>query len=368
MADFKLFAPEPALTHDTPEQTGVLLLNLGTPDAATPEAVKPYLRQFLSDKRVVELPGWLWKPILHGIILNTRPKQSAAKYASIWTRDGSPLRFYTEKLAKQVRGWLGGYQNINVPVEYGMRYGNPSIESAVERLRAQNVTRLLVVPLYPQYAASSTASALDELFAVLSRRRNLPELRIVRHFHDDPGYIEALAHRVRRFWQVEGRGEHLVMSFHGVPQYTIERGDPYFCECHKTARLLGEALGMTKKDYTVSFQSRFGRTEWVKPYTSSVLRDLGKSRMGKLDVICPGFVADCLETLEEIAMEGKAEFSHAGGGTLRYIPALNDDEVWIRAMAGMIKNQLAGWPTGPSPDAAERAQRRLRAEAIGAKQ
>lgn len=366
MPNFNPFAPESIFKHDMPERTGVLLINLGTPDAATPEAVKPYLRQFLSDHRVVELPGWLWSPILHGIILNTRPKKSAAKYASIWTADGSPLRVYTEKLAKQVKGWLGGYQNVQVNVEYAMRYGNPDIGSALERLRAVNVTRLLVVPLYPQYASSSTASALDGLFSALTQRRVMPELRILRHFHDDAGYIEALAHKTRRFWQENGRGEHLVMSFHGVPQFSIERGDPYFCECHKTARMLGEALGIDKSNYSVSFQSRFGRTEWIKPYTTAVLKDLGKKKLRKLDVICPGFVADCLETLEEIAIEGRAEFAAAGGGDLRYIPALNDDEGWVRALSTLIRNNLQGWPVTPT-EGAECQARKQRALALGAK-
>lgn len=367
MPDFNAFAPEPAHRHDRPERTGVLLINLGTPDAPTPEAVKPYLRQFLSDRRVVELPRLLWAPILHGIILNTRPKKSAEKYASIWTPDGSPLRIYTERLSKLVKGWLGGYQSMQVSVEYGMRYGNPSISSAIDRLRADNVTRLLVIPLYPQYAASSTASALDALYADLQQRRNMPELRVVRHFHDDAAYIEALAHKVRRFWLANGRGNHLLMSFHGVPQFTIERGDPYFCECHKTGRLLAEALGVGKGDYSIGFQSRFGRTEWVKPYTSTLLRDLGKKKLGTLDVICPGFVADCLETLEEIAIEGRADFARAGGGELRYIPALNDDENWVRALAGLIKTHLAGWPVNPT-DNAECQARRERAIALGAKE
>lgn len=366
MSNFNPFVIEPTLKHDTPERTGVLLINLGTPDAPTAQAVKPYLRQFLSDPRVVELPRWLWSPILHGIILNTRPKKSAEKYASIWTADGSPLRVFTDRLAKQVKGWLGGYQNIQVNVEYAMRYGNPSIGSALDRLRADNVTRLLVIPLYPQYASSSTASALDGLFSALGERRVMPDLRIVRHFHDDVGYIEALAHKVRRFWQMNGRGDHLLMSFHGIPKFSIERGDPYFCECHKTARLLGEALGLDQADYTVSFQSRFGKTEWIKPYTSSVLKDFGKKKTRQLDVVCPGFVADCLETLEEIAMEGRAEFAQAGGGELRYIPALNDDEIWIRALAGIIKRNLDGWPVTVTESTVCQA-RKSRALAMGAK-
>lgn len=367
MPDFNPFLPEPAWRHDKPERTGVLLINLGTPDAPTPEALKPYLRQFLSDRRVVELPRLLWGPILHGIILNTRPKKSAAKYASIWTRDGSPLRVYTERLAKLVKGWLGGYQNIHVSVEYAMRYGNPSVDSAMERLRADNVTRLLVVPLYPQYAASSSASALDAVYANLQQRRNMPELRVIRHFHDDEGYIEALAHKVRRYWLANGRGDHLLMSFHGVPKFSLERGDPYFCECHKTGRLLAEALGLGKNDYSIGFQSRFGRTEWVKPYTSDLLHQLGKKKIGKLDVICPGFVADCLETLEEIALEGRADFAAAGGGDLRYIEALNDDENWVRALSSLIKTHLAGWPVAPT-DTAECQARRERAGVIGAKE
>lgn len=369
MLNFNRFAQEPSFKHDTPERTGVLLINLGTPDAATPQAVKPYLRQFLNDPRVVELPSWLWQPILRCIILQFRPKKSAAKYASIWTKDGSPLRINTEKLTKKVKGWLGAFQNVHVSVEYAMRYGNPSIYSALERMRAQNVTRLLVVPLYPQYAASSTASAFDGVFSALAKRRNIPALRFVRNFHDHPAYIDALAQQVRSYWQTNGRGKHLLLSFHGVPQFSLERGDPYFCECHKTGRLLAESLGLSKYEYSICFQSRFGKTEWIKPYTSTLIHEFGKKKTERLDVFCPGFVADCLETLEEIAQEAKTEFIQAGGGEFHYIPALNDSETWVRAFGTIIEHQLTGWPTAavdPITDGEALKARTQRAISLGA--
>ena len=361
---FECYASEPAHKHDTPQRTGVLLVNLGTPDAPTPPAVKRYLREFLSDQRIVELPGWLWQPILHGIVLNTRPKKAAARYAKIWTKDGSPLRLITEKQAKLVRGWLGGYRNIQVPVEYAMRYGNPSIADAIGRLREANVTRLLIVPLFPQYSASTTASVIDEVFRVFAGRRNIPQIRTVRHFHDEPAYIEALANRVRNFWLSNGgRPDHLLMSFHGLPKKNLQLGNPYFCECHKTGRLLAEALELNTNQFSITFQSRFGRGEWLKPYTDSRLTELGREKTRRLDVICPGFMADCLETLEEIAQEGKATFLQAGGGEFRYIPALNDDEAGIKALAGLIEQELQGWPTTtPDPAALTACLNRARAQ------
>lgn len=366
MFNFDPFSKEPSFKHDEPERTGVLLINLGTPDAPTAQAVKPYLRQFLSDQRVVELPSWLWQVILRGIILNVRPKKSAAKYASIWSADGSPLKCNTEKLSKKVKGWLGAFQNTHVVVEYAMRYGNPSIDAILEKMRSENVNKLLIIPLYPQYASSSTGSAMDGVFAALAKRRNMPSLRSLRNFHDHPAYIGALVDQVRSYWQNNGRGNHLLMSFHGVPQFSLDRGDPYFCECHKTGRLLAEALGLAPSEYTISFQSRFGKTEWIKPYTSNIVHELGNKKTSRLDVICPGFVADCLETLEEIAIETKSEFLQAGGKEFHYIPALNDGESWVRALGTIIQEELKGWPVTPM-DAAALRQRKELAIKTGAK-
>ncbi|TJZ73513.1 ferrochelatase [Chitiniphilus eburneus] len=339
------FIDAPPAAAAASSRIGVLLVNLGTPDAPTAAAVKPYLRQFLSDRRVVEIPALLWQPILRGIVLMVRPAKSARKYAAIWGKEGSPLRVWTEKQAKLVKGFLGERHGNQVLVAYAMRYGQPSIPAAMARLREQGCDRLLLVPLYPQYSASSTATACDTVFAELSRYRDQPAVRTIRDFHDHPGYIDALANRIRQHWMVEGRGEHLVMSFHGVPRFTVDKGDPYQRQCQETARLLAAALGLTEDRYTLAFQSRFGRTEWLKPYTSETLAKLGKQGVKAVDVVCPGFVADCLETLEEIALEGKQTFLQAGGGTLRYIPALNDDNRWVHALTSIVEQALQGWLT-----------------------
>ena len=316
------YQTEPSFTHGTPVKTGVLLINLGTPDAPTAKAVRPYLKEFLSDPRVVEIPKPIWWLILNGIILNVRPKKSAAKYATIWTKEGSPLRVHTEKQAALLQGYLGERTNAPLVVDFAMRYGNPSIPSVLRRLKEQNCQRILIVPMYPQYAASSSATAFDVVFDELQRMRNTPALRTIRNYHDHPGYIKALANNINEYWMKNDRPDKLVMSFHGVPRYTLERGDPYHCECQKTGRLLAQQLGLKPDQYQVSFQSRFGKAEWIKPYTTATLEELGKKNTRRVDVVCPGFVADCLETLEEIAQEGKEDFQHAGGGEYHYIPCL----------------------------------------------
>ncbi len=359
------YLTEPAYQHATPETTGVLLVNLGTPAAPTAQAVRPYLKQFLGDPRVVEIPRLLWWLILNGIILNVRPKKSAAKYASVWLKEGSPLRVYTEKQAMLLKDFLAERTRAPLIVDFAMTYGNPSIADAIDRLKRQNCQRILIVPLFPQYAASSTAPVFDQVFSTLQQMRNLPALRTIKHFHDNAGYIKALAAKINDYWNQNGRPEILLMSFHGVPQYTLDKGDPYHCECHKTGRLLAEALGLQKDQYRVSFQSRFGRAEWIKPYTTATLLELGKLKTRRVDVVCPGFVADCLETLEEIAMEGKEDFQHAGGGEYHYIPCLNDSRDWMHALTGLVLDNLQGWLI--ETDTAELAQSKLRAEAMGAK-
>ncbi|MFC3533131.1 ferrochelatase [Vogesella facilis] len=356
------YLTEPAFNHGYTPKTGVLLLNLGTPEAPTAKALRPYLKQFLSDRRVVEIPRAVWWLILNGIILNLRPKQSAEKYASIWSQEGSPLLVHTRKQASLLKGLLG-MQGQQLVVDFAMRYGNPAVEDVIQRMRAQGVERLLVLPLYPQYAASSSGTALDAVFRTLLKMRNMPELRTIRHYHDQPGYIAALAASVREHWQKNGRGDKLVMSFHGVPRYTLDKGDPYHCECLKTGRLLAEALELSGDDYVVSFQSRFGKAEWLKPYTFDVLRSLAKQGVGKIDTICPGFAGDCLETLEEIAIEGKELFLTSGGKDYRYIPCLNERPDWIAAMAELVTANLGGWIA--TPDDAN--MRQLRARACGAK-
>jgi ferrochelatase len=364
-----MYEPEPTYRHGTVPKAGVLLINLGTPDAPTATAVRPYLKEFLSDPRVVELPRLLWWPILNLVILNTRPAKSAEKYAQIWTAEGSPLMAHSERQAKLLRGYLGELSKVQIPVALAMRYGKPSIAAGLAELKEQGCDRILAFPLYPQYAASSTASALDGVFQVLSQTRNMPEIRTIRHFHDHPGYIDALANNVREYWTSYGRPDKLLMSFHGVPRSTLERGDPYHCECQKTARLLAETLGLAPDQYVVSFQSRFGRAEWLKPYTAETLRQLGKQGVKRVHAICPGFVADCLETLEEIAMEGKTTFLNAGGSEYRYIPALNERPDWIWAMSSVILSNLQGWVSSQDQAALAEtaAQSRGRALALGAR-
>jgi len=334
------YLPEPPAPGQP--RVGILLINLGTPDAPTPAALKRYLAEFLSDPRVVELPRWLWKPILHGIILNTRPAKSAAKYAAVWTPEGSPLLAYTAKQAKLLRGLLGE-RGIHGEVAVAMRYGNPSLASAVEALKAKGCDRILALPLYPQYSGATTGSAFDGLSEALKEVRNVPEIRTLRHYPDHPGYIAALAASVRDHWASNGRGDLLLLSFHGMPKTAIDAGDPYREDCLATGRALATALDLSEKDYRVAFQSRFGKAEWLQPYTAATLEELGKAGVRRLDVLCPGFAADCLETLEEIALEGKAAFLAAGGREYRYIPALNDRPDWIAALADLASDHLCGW-------------------------
>jgi len=354
---------EPEFAHGTPARTGILLINLGTPDAPTAKAVRPYLKEFLGDPRVVEIPKLIWWLILNVIILNVRPKKSAAKYATIWTSEGSPLRVHTEKQAALLQGYLGERSKAPFVVEYAMRYGNPGISQVLRKLREQNCQRILIVPMYPQYAASSTATAFDIVFDEFRQMRNTPALRTIKNFHDHPGYIKSLASNITDYWMKNGRPDKLVMSFHGVPQYTLEKGDPYHCECQKTGRLLAQELGLKPGQYQLSFQSRFGKAEWIKPYTTATLIELGKQKTRRVDVVCPGFVADCLETLEEIAQEGKEDFQHAGGGEYHYIPCLNERDDWMHALTDLVMDNLHGWMV--EPDKAKLEQGRLRALEMG---
>ena len=343
------FLPEPPYTHGQPARTAVLLCNLGTPDQPTAGAVRSYLAQFLSDPRVVEIPRLLWLAILHGIILRTRPARSAAKYASIWTPAGSPLRSWTEKQAKLLQGWLG-QRNHYIRVRWAMRYGAPSIASQLTALKADGVTRILVFPVYPQYSATTTASVCDAVYAWARQTRYVPELRFINHYHDHPDYIFALSASVLRYWQQHGRPDQLVMSFHGVPQRTLELGDPYHCECLKTARLLAQRLKLAPDQFKVTFQSRLGRAQWLQPYPEPSLIALAEAGVTRVDVLCPGFSCDCLETLEEINMEGRQAFLQAGGAEFHYIPCLNDDPEWIMALCNLAQQHLQGWPTLTPPD------------------
>jgi len=359
------YQPEPAFSHGQTPRTAVLLCNLGTPDEPTAPALRRYLAQFLSDTRVVEIPAIVWKVILHGIILRVRPAKSAAKYASVWMPEGSPLRVWTERQAKLLGGYLGERGHV-VTVRCAMRYGNPGIPQVLDELAAQGVTRVLVLPAYPQYSGATTASTIDAVTQWATQRRNIPELRFVNRYHDDPGFIAALASSVREHWERDGRPDKLVMSFHGMPARTLTLGDPYHCECLKTGRLLAEALGLSKEQYLVTFQSRFGKAKWLEPYTEPSLKRLASEGVARVDVICPGFSADCLETLEEISLEAREAFLAAGGKAFHYIACLNDRPDGMRALTALAERHLQGWPTQVAPDAAALQRQREAALALGA--
>ena len=335
---------QPAASH----RVAVLLINLGTPDAPTPRAVRRYLAQFLSDPRVVEIPALLWQPLLRALILPLRGRSSARKYASVWMPEGSPLRVHTEKQVEAVRQLLhaNGYR---VLVDYAMRYGTPGIGAMLGQLKLAGAERVLLMPMYPQYSSSTTATAFDAAFAALARMRNQLEVRTVRHYADHPAYIAALAEQVRRYWAAHGQpdfaaGDKLVLSFHGVPKRTLDLGDPYHDQCRTTAALLMAALGLTPTECLITFQSRFGRAEWLQPYTAPTLRELGAAGVRRADVFCPGFTADCLETIEEIGLEVRDEFLHAGGKEFHRIACLNASQAWIAALGEIVAQQLQGWP------------------------
>ncbi|MBV8061954.1 MAG: ferrochelatase [Nevskia sp.] len=351
-----------AFPHSAPAQAGVLLVNLGTPDAPTAPAIRRYLAQFLSDRRVVELTPLLWLPLLYGLILPFRPGRLVHAYEKIWTAEGSPLLAISRRQALALQRRLTAQLGRELPLALGMTYGEPSIPAALAQLEAQNVRRLVVLPLYPQYSGTTTAAALDALFAAMNTQRWLPELRTVNSYHDEPAYISALAQSVRAHWQAQGRGEQLLLSFHGLPQRVVLAGDPYYCQCQKTGRLLAEALGLREPEYAITFQSRFGKLPWVQPYTEPTLTALAARGVRRVDVICPGFAADCLETLEEVRLRYGESFRAAGGAELRYIAALNDAPEHIAALGGILLRQLRDWL--PAMDSADELALRLqRAEA-----
>lgn len=337
--------PEPSYRHGTPAQTAVVLVNLGTPDAPTASSVRRYLKQFLADPRVVEIPRVIWWFILKLIILPFRSGKSARKYAMIWTRDGSPLRVHTQAQAQQLRAHLEQRGHRQMQVAFAMRYGQPSLPDVLDRLKAEGCERILILPAYPQYSSTTTGSIYDAVFSHYERVRNLPELRLVKHYHDHDGYLDALAANIEAQWEGQGRPDKLVMSFHGIPKRALTLGDPYHCECYKTARLLAERLRLGADQYVVTFQSRFGRAEWLQPYTSATLARLAAEGVARVDVVCPGFVSDCLETLEEIAMEGKQTFLSAGGQQFNYLSCLNSAPEWIAALGDIAEQHIIGWPT-----------------------
>ena len=316
---------------------GVLLANLGTPDAPDAGAVRRYLAQFLSDRRVVEIPALLWKPILHGIILRTRPKKSAHAYSQVWTEAGSPLAAITARQASTLQARLGD----GALVDWAMRYGNPAIGAAIDRLFDAGATRILVAPLYPQFCAATTASALDAVGTAMAAKRWQPALRTLPPYYDDPHYIAALKQDFeRQFATLEFVPDRLLLSFHGMPQRTLHLGDPYHCHCRKTARLLGEAMGMA---VDVAFQSRFGSAKWLEPATDAVLNAYPGQGVHKVVIAAPGFSADCLETIEELGIRGRADFLAAGGTHFARLDCLNDGEAGMTMLDALVRRELAGW-------------------------
>ncbi|WP_347271675.1 ferrochelatase [Rhizorhabdus histidinilytica] len=324
-------------TPVTAPKVGVLIVNLGTPDAPTPGAVKRYLREFLSDRRVVEIPPIAWQPILRGIILNVRPRKSAHAYAQVWSEEGSPLAAITARQAEDLQARFGD----RAIVDHAMRYGKPAIGDRIAALQAAGCDRILIAPLYPQYCAATTATANDAAFAVLAKMRWQPAIRTLPPYFDHPAYIEALAASVRTgLAALHGEPDAILASFHGMPARTLDLGDPYHCHCRKTARLLGDALG---RELHVSFQSRFGRARWLEPSTEATLDRLAGDGVRRLAVIAPGFSADCLETLEELAIRGRDRFLAAGGESFAYLPCLNDGAPGMAMLETLIGDELAGW-------------------------
>lgn len=329
--------------HQQQPRIGVLLTNLGTPDAPTRKDVRRYLKEFLWDPRIVELPRPLWWLILNGVILTVRPGRSAAAYRSVWTEAGSPLLLNTQAQAAAVQDNLTDRYGDQILVRYAMRYGNPSMSSVLEEMFAQGVRKLVVLPLYPQYSATTTASTFDALAAHFTQRRWLPDLRFVSHYHDNPSYIKALAQSIRRHWDTHGRADKLVFSFHGIPKQCLTDGDPYHCECLKTSRLVAEALSLEEETYLTTFQSRVGRQEWLTPYTDETMKTLPSQQVQSVQVICPGFSSDCLETVEEIDVENRGYFMQAGGERYEYIPCLNAEPDHIQCLSDIVVNEASDW-------------------------
>jgi len=330
--------------HGSPEPLGILLCNLGSPYAPTAKALRRYLGEFLWDPRVIEVARPLWWLILNGVVLRTRPKKSAEAYQTVWTDQGPPLVTMSKQQGRALEIELSEQLNTPVNVAVAMRYGTPSIRSGLDQLKKANARRILVLPLYPQYSATTTGSVFDAVVDELKTWRLLPEMRFINHYHDDEGHITALANSIEDDFKANGKPQQLLFSFHGMPQRYFDSGDPYYCECQKTARLVAEKLNLSKDSWRLTFQSRFGKEEWLKPYTDETLKQLPHDGIKDIAVICPGFSADCLETLEEIAIENKHVFLTAGGNSYRYIPALNDRPDHIQALSNLVKKHIGGWP------------------------
>ncbi len=336
--------------HKNKSKIGVLVTNLGTPDEPKTKALRRYLKEFLWDPRVVETPRIIWWCILNLIILTIRPKRSAKAYETVWTDQGSPLLYNTKAQADKIREQLTATHGDDIVVEFAMRYGNPSMSSVLDKMLEQGVDKLIVLPLYPQYSATTTASTFDAVAAEFSKRRLIPELRFINHYHDFPLYIDALAHKIEQHWATNGRSDKLILSYHGIPKRYLMNGDPYHCECYKTSRLVAEKLGLKDDEYMTTFQSRFGREEWLKPYTDHTLQALPAQGVKSIQVVCPGFSSDCLETIEEIGIENRDYFLEAGGEKFEYIEALNSDDNHINALVKVIENNMLGWSKPENTD------------------
>ncbi|RFF30173.1 ferrochelatase [Wenzhouxiangella sediminis] len=329
--------------HREAARAAVLMVNLGTPEAPTAKALRPYLRQFLSDRRVIEVPKPIWWFILNGFIVPFRSPKSAEAYARVWTEHGSPLLVDSRSLAHKLEAELQT-DLPRVKVMLAMTYGQPDIDSAIDRLRRENIQRLLILPMYPQYSATTTASVFDQVTNSLQRLRWLPEVRFINNFHHDENWLSAVTESIRRFRKQRGAPDKLLFSFHGIPKKNLLAGDPYYCQCQASARNIAERLGLADGEWMVTFQSRLGRAEWLKPYTDQTLEELGHQGVKKLHVVCPGFSVDCLETLDEIAVEGRDEFLEAGGESLKYIPCLNDSPEHVKVLSALCRQHGQGWP------------------------
>ncbi|MBG61094.1 MAG: ferrochelatase [Woeseiaceae bacterium] len=335
---------EKDFSHGTPNSVGILLVNLGTPDNTKTSSVRRYLRQFLSDPRVIEVPKVIWWFVLNLFILPFRPSKSAEAYKEIWTKEGSPLLLYSEEITKKIQKSFNGRELKNdFHVELAMSYGKPSIENSLNKLRKKNVRRILLLPMYPQYSSTTTGSVFENVTKVLSKQRWIPEFRHINQYHDNKAYIETISESIKEFWKSNGTSDRLLFSFHGLPKKMLLEGDPYHCQCYKTARLVSEKLELSEDDWFVSFQSRLGPTKWLEPYTDETLKSWGEKKSGVVDVICPGFSVDCLETLEEIAMENAEYYEEAGGKKLRYIPALNSQQKHISFLINLIEKNISDW-------------------------
>ncbi|MEE9451393.1 MAG: ferrochelatase [Gammaproteobacteria bacterium] len=330
--------------HDeTTSQVGVLLTNLGTPTAPTKKAVRHFLKEFLSDQRIIELPRFIWQCLLRGIILPIRSGKTAALYQKIWTQAGSPLFTISQQQQDVLQQTLNHDMSSTIKVSFAMRYGTPSIKTALADLHQQGIQRILIFPLYPQYSAATTASTFDAIAQALREWRHIPELRMINHYASEPSYIEAIATQIQQHWQSNGRADKLIFSFHGLPENSNTKGDPYSVQCQHTAKLVAQKLDLKNNTWMLTFQFRFGFAKWLQPYTDKTLASLPQQGIKSVDIICPGFSADCLETLEEISITNQKVFLHAGGKSYHYIPALNAEPVHINMMKQLIEKHTQGW-------------------------